>query len=71
MIERIKVIKMPFRFIKRKPVPTERLLSLREEAGENPEKHKRYHKTVNRYQKIILKAYDIRKNIPFFKRFLH
>ncbi len=60
---------MPFRLIKRKPIPTERLLLLREEAGGDPEKHKKYHKTVNRYQRVILKAYDMRKKIPFIKWF--
>ncbi len=56
---------MPLRFFKRKPVATDRLLRMREAAGEDPAKHQRYHKAVNRYQKIVLRAYYLKKRFPF------
>ncbi len=42
---------------KSKRAVTERLLEMRELAGADPLKHARYHKAVNRYQKLILRAH--------------
>jgi hypothetical protein len=36
---------------------TERLLAKREQAGDCPDKNRRYHILVTRYQKIILRKY--------------
>jgi hypothetical protein len=36
---------------------TERLLAKREQIGDNPEKNRRYHIMVTRYQKLILRNY--------------
>jgi hypothetical protein len=40
---------------------TERLLAKREQAGDNEEKHRRYHQLVSRYQKIVLRHYLARQ----------
>ncbi|MEW6516601.1 MAG: hypothetical protein AB1439_06860 [candidate division FCPU426 bacterium] len=56
---------MKFTFLKRRAVAADRLLAMRAEAGDDPYKHAQYHKAVNRYQKIILKAYNAKKRVPF------
>jgi hypothetical protein len=48
-------------FWKRKRI-TERLLAKREQIGDNPEKNRRYHELVTRYQKIILRNYIARNH---------
>jgi len=63
---------------KRKNSPTERLLIIRENAGDDQRKHDYYHKVINRYQKIVLKAYVFQRQyrwyglmrtlFPFLKR---
>ena len=39
----------------------ERLLARREAAGDNRQKHVRYHMLVTRYQKFLLRRYLIRR----------
>lgn len=56
---------------KSRPVATEKLLRLRELAGEDPLRHERYHKTVNRYQRLVLQHYVTRKNFRFLKWWFH
>jgi len=55
---------MRFTFLKRRVVATDRLLAMRALAGDDPYKHAKYHKAVNRYQKVILKAHVARKRLP-------
>ncbi len=55
---------MRFTFLKWREVATDRLLAMRAMAGDDPYKHARYHKAVNRYQKVILKAYTARRQWP-------
>jgi hypothetical protein len=61
---------MRFQFLRKKPVVTERLLLMREAAGADPKKHERYHKAVNRYQRVILKAYYMRRRFPILRWFI-
>ncbi len=61
---------MKFRFLRPKPRVTERLLDIRHQAGEDILKHARYHKMLNRYQRILLRTYLLKKRFPFLKWFL-
>ncbi len=61
--------KMRFQLFRKKPVVTERLLLMREAAGADPKKHERYHKAVNRYQRVVLKAYYMRRRFSFRRWF--
>lgn len=56
---------MRFTFLKRREIATDRLLAMRALAGDDPYKHARYHKAVNRYQKVILKAHTAGKRLSF------
>jgi hypothetical protein len=47
--------------LKHKPSVTDRLLAVREQAGEDPAKHARYHRLVTRYQKWLLREHVARK----------
>ncbi|MBN1595159.1 hypothetical protein JW933_04455 [candidate division FCPU426 bacterium] len=60
---------MRLRIFKRKPPVAERLLNMREAAGADPKKHEQYHKAVNRYQRIVVKAYYLRRRFPFLRWF--
>lgn len=51
---------------KRKEPPAERLLALREHAGDDQKKHDHYHKVVNRYQKVVIKTYVWKRRFKFW-----
>lgn len=53
--------------MRRKPLVTDRLLSLRERAGGDPYMHERYHKVINRYQRVLLRRYALRRRYAFLK----
>lgn len=47
----------PLRPLGPRPNVTERLLAMRQGAGEDQDEHARYHRLVTRYQKWVLKAH--------------
>jgi len=51
---------MKHEMVKPRSSVTYRLLEIREEAGDNIEKHARYHELINRYQRILMKSYLVR-----------
>ncbi|MCD4813325.1 hypothetical protein K8S19_06490 [bacterium] len=56
---------------RKKEVIAQRLLEMRAAAGDDAGKHHCYHKTVNRYQRFILRKYYLRKRYSIFSRLLN
>jgi hypothetical protein len=56
-------------FMKHKPLVADRLLILRENAGGDPGMHERYHRIINRYQRVLLRKYALRRRYSFLRWF--